>query len=149
METSIDIVYAEVFEILKNISKEKVALIPKDIILRIREKRNVRYEVNIDWSKELDESQISKDAINIIGYFNYEYWTQDKEEKLKLKKIYSENRKEKLKRLGINVDNILNENTFNQENEKEEIPYLAIKDNETSFGKVKSTFINFIKSIFK
>ena len=79
METSIDIVYAEVFEILKNISKEKVALIPKDIILRIREKRNVRYEVNIDWSKELDESQISKDAINIIGYFNYEYWTQYKE----------------------------------------------------------------------
>ena len=88
METSIDIVYAEVFEILKNISKEKVALIPRDIILRIKEKRNVRYEVNIDWSKELDESQISKDAINIIGYFNYEYWTQDKEEKLKLKKIY-------------------------------------------------------------
>ena len=46
METSIDIVYAEVFEILKNISKEKVALIPRDIILRIKEKRNVRYEVN-------------------------------------------------------------------------------------------------------
>ena len=47
-----------------------------------------------------------------------------------------ENRKEKLKRLGINVDNILNENTFNQENEKEEIPYLAIKDNEEEFAEM-------------
>ena len=148
METSIDIVYAEVFEILKNISKEKVALIPKDIILRIREKRNVRYEVNIDWSKELDESQISKDAINIIGYFNYEYWTQDKEEKLKLEKIYYENRKEKLKRLGINVEDISNENIFDKERDKEEITYLSVKE-ETSFGKVKNTFKNLIKSIFK
>ena len=133
METSIDIVYAEVFEVLKNISKEKVALIPRDIILRIKEKRNVRYEVNIDWSKELDESQISKDAINIIGYFNYEYWTQDKEEKLKLKKIYSENRKEKLKRLGINVDEISNDNIFDKENDRQEATYLAVKE-ETSFG---------------
>ena len=148
METSIDIVYAEVFEILKNISKEKVALIPRDIILRIKEKRNVRYEVNIDWSKELDESQISKDAINIIGYFNYEYWTQDKEEKLKLKKIYSENRKEKLKRLGINVEEISNDNIFDKERDKEEITYLSVKE-ETSFGKVKNTFKNLIKSIFK
>ena len=148
METSIDIVYAEVFEVLKNISKEKVALIPRDIILRIKEKRNVRYEVNIDWSKELDESQISKDAINIIGYFNYEYWTQDKEEKLKLKKIYSENRKEKLKRLGINVEDISNENIFDKERDKKEITYLSVKE-ETSFGKVKNTFKNLIKSIFK
>lgn len=148
METSIDIVYAEVFEVLKNISKEKVALIPRDIILRIKEKRNVRYEVNIDWSKELDESQISKDAINIIGYFNYEYWTQDKEEKLKLEKIYYENRKEKLKRLGINVEDILNENIFDKERDKEEITYLSVKE-ETSFGKVKNTFKNLIKSIFK
>ena len=148
METSIDIVYAEVFEILKNISKEKVALIPRDIILRIKEKRNVRYEVNIDWSKELDESQISKDAINIIGYFNYEYWTQDKEEKLKLKKIYSENRKEKLKRLGINVEEISNDNIFDKENDRQEATYLAVKE-ETSFGKVKNTLTNFIKSIFK
>ena len=134
METSIDIVYAEVFEILKNISKEKVALIPRDIILRIKEKRNVRYEVNIDWSKELDESQISKDAINIIGYFNYEYWTQDKEEKLK--------------RLGINVEEISNDNIFDKENDRQEATYLAVKE-ETSFGKVKNTFTNFIKSIFK
>lgn len=148
METSIDIVYAEVFEVLKNISKEKVALIPRDIILRIKEKRNVRYEVNIDWSKELDESQISKDAINIIGYFNYEYWTQDKEEKLKLEKIYYENRKEKLKRLGINVEDISNENIFDKERDKEEITYLSVKE-ETSFGKVKNTFKNLIKSIFK
>ena len=36
MDTSIDIVYAEVYEILKGISKEKVALIPKDIILKIK-----------------------------------------------------------------------------------------------------------------
>lgn len=148
METSIDIVYAEVFEVLKNISKEKVALIPRDIILRIKEKRNVRYEVNIDWSKELDESQISKDAINIIGYFNYEYWTQDKEEKLKLEKIYYENRKEKLKRLGINVEDISNENIFDKERDKKEITYLSVKE-ETSFGKVKNTFKNLIKSIFK
>ena len=123
-------------------------MIPRDIILRIKEKRNVRYEVNIDWSKELDESQISKDAINIIGYFNYEYWTQDKEEKLKLEKIYYENRKEKLKRLGINVEDISNENIFDKERDKKEITYLSVKE-ETSFGKVKNTFKNLIKSIFK
>ena len=48
MDTSIDIVYEEVYEILKGISKEKVALIPKDIILKIKENRSKNYQVEID-----------------------------------------------------------------------------------------------------
>ena len=59
MDTSIDIVYAEVYEILKGISKEKVALIPKDIILKIKENRSKNYQVEIDWSKDLEENNFS------------------------------------------------------------------------------------------
>lgn len=74
MEEPIDIVYAEVFEILKNIEKEKVMKIPKHILKEINSKRNREINVKYDWNKPLVEQRFFSDTINIIAYFNNTFW---------------------------------------------------------------------------
>ena len=47
------LVYSEVYEILKNIEKEKVMLIPEEIIKKIKSNVDPNYKDKIDWSKKL------------------------------------------------------------------------------------------------
>ena len=79
MDTTKDIVFAEVYEILKNIEKEKVMKIPSDIINMIKNGRNIRLDINIDWAEPLQNQGFCKDTINIIGYFNKHYWLEHEE----------------------------------------------------------------------
>lgn len=89
MDVPRDIVYAEIYEILKNIDKKKVMKIPIDIINTIKEERNKNIEFNIDWSEsKITNTDFSGDTINILGYFNYHYWTESNDEKKKLRKNY-------------------------------------------------------------
>lgn len=152
MDTSIDIVYAEVYEILKGISKEKVALIPKDIILKIKENRSKNYQVEIDWSKDLEENNFSKDTINILGYFNYAYWANGSVEKERLKQIYSKNIKEKMKRLGITEEKVIPNDNNSIENKDivlEELSLVEKEENGMSNKGVKTIIKTFLNRIFK
>ena len=79
MDTTKDIVFAEVYEILKNIEKEKVMKIPPYFINMIKNGRNIRLDINIDWTKPLQSQGFCKDTINIIGYFNKYYWLEHEE----------------------------------------------------------------------
>jgi hypothetical protein len=145
METSIDIIYAELYEILKHINKEKVALIPQSIILQIINNRNINYTLNINWSDEIDMNLFSKDTINILGYFNYMYWTEDASQKEILGKIYKENRKETLGKLG----NVSNEENVLKDNLNGEISLVEIKNsNKISFIQAKKYINDFIKKLF-
>ena len=47
-------VYSELYEILKNIDKNKVMKLPKDIIDKIIKNRDVNIPVIIDWSRSLE-----------------------------------------------------------------------------------------------
>ena len=86
------LVYSEVYEILKNIEKEKVMLIPEEIIKKIKSNVDPNYKDKIDWSKKLAVQNLQADTINIIGYFNYNFWCDTDDKKRKYRKIVYNNK---------------------------------------------------------
>ena len=89
MEESKEVVFAEVYQILRCIDKEKVMKIPAPILQQIRDERDKNIPVEIDWENLLEKERFCKNTINILGYFNYYYWAESKEEKENLAKIYN------------------------------------------------------------
>lgn len=86
------LVYSEVYEILKNIEKEKVMLIPEEIIKKIKSNVDPNYKDKIDWSKRLSVQNLQADTINIIGYFNYNFWCDTDDKKRKYREIVYNNK---------------------------------------------------------
>ena len=86
------LVYSEVYEILKNIEKEKVMLIPEEIIKKIKSNVDPNYKDKIDWSKKLAVQNLQADTINIIGYFNYNFWCDTDDKKRKYREIVYNNK---------------------------------------------------------
>ena len=74
-------VYAEVYELLRNMDREKVMRIPKEILSDIDRRRNKNIVVKYDWNNIVDGEHFYPDTLNIIGYLNDTYWsdTSDKE----------------------------------------------------------------------
>ena len=86
------LVYSEVYEILKNIEKEKVMLIPEEIIKKIKSNVDPNYKDKIDWSKRLSVQNLQADTINIIGYFNYNFWCDTDVKKRRYREIVYNNK---------------------------------------------------------
>ena len=86
------LVYSEVYEILKNIEKEKVMLIPEEIIKKIKSNVDPNYKDIIDWSKRLSVQNLQADTINIIGYFNYNFWCDTDDKKRRYREIVYNNK---------------------------------------------------------
>ena len=86
------LVYSEVYEILKNIEKGKVMLIPEEIIKKIKSNVDPNYKDKIDWSKKLSVQNLQADTINIIGYFNYNFWCDTDDKKRKYREIVYNNK---------------------------------------------------------
>ena len=82
------IVYQELYVILNGIMKNKVMKIPKDILNLIINNRDSNYKVDIEWNKPLEKQNLHEDTINCLGLFYYSYWTDSKEEKEELRKIF-------------------------------------------------------------
>ncbi len=84
-------VYAEIYEILKSISKMKVMQIPVDVLNIIISERDKNYIINIDWSKPLEDQNLLEDTINVLGWINLNFWVETQEEKENLKRLYLNN----------------------------------------------------------
>ena len=89
---NIDIVCSEIYEILKNIEKNKVMKIPSEILEMIKEHRNPNLKVNINWNEPLENQNLNKDTINLLGWINLNFWAETEEERDRLIKLfYSKN----------------------------------------------------------
>ena len=86
------LVYSEVYEILKNIEKEKVMLIPEEIIEKIKSNADPNYKDKIDWTKRLSGQHLQQDTINVIGYLYYNYWCESDLQKHKYREIVYNNK---------------------------------------------------------
>lgn len=78
------IVYSELYEILRNIEKDKVMQIPSYIIKEIIYGRDKEYKVIINWNKPLTEQKFNEDTINVLGWINSKFWKQNEKEELSL-----------------------------------------------------------------
>ena len=82
--------YTEVFEILKNMDRKLVMKIPIEIVKTIKDNRNIEYKVKIDKNDIFNKKNISKRALNILGWLQINYLAE-KDEKIKLMQKYMKN----------------------------------------------------------
>ena len=78
MKEDIGVVYSELYEILKNINKEKVMKISPKIIDKIINERDKNYEPKINWNKPLTQQNINQNTKNILAWINLKYWAREK-----------------------------------------------------------------------
>lgn len=82
--------YTEVFEILKNMDRKLVMKIPIEIVKTIKDNRNIEYKVKIDKNDIFNKKNISKRALNILGWLQINYLSE-KDEEMKLINKYIKN----------------------------------------------------------
>ena len=143
---NIENTYEEVYQILSYMDKVTVMKIPIDIIENIKKKRNTNYKTRIDKNDLFNENNIDKTSMDMLCYFDYQYWMSD-EKKKEIDKIIAEKRnKEELgKKEKYNVDDLFDK------------PKIVVSDNVTSGNelieiKEKNVFLKIwdkIKNIFK
>ena len=79
--------YSEVSYILDILGNKYKSKVPKEILNLIYSNRNDNYKIDVN----LNELEISRNALIIISILNLKYWENDKIKKTKLKQIYSKN----------------------------------------------------------
>ena len=131
--------YSEVFELIKNIDKKDLDRIPMNILMAIKENRNVDYKPKIDL--ENINKSLSKDAQALYIGLYQKYMVQDKNEVQAINKILYDN---EMKKNRDNNYNFFNQSKGNNENKKEEIKELVIY--KESFIK---SIINKIKEVIR
>ena len=90
MDEKTQIVYAEVWDVLKYFDKDLVMKIPIEVLEYFKENRKKDYDTNIDREDIFNKENMSKEALAILAYFNMEYWSDD-EHKKELIEMYRRN----------------------------------------------------------
>ena len=76
--------YSEVYEILSCMDKSIVMKVPFELLLVIKENRNMDYTSKINKDDLFNLNNISKDAINVLAWLDANYWiSNEKKENLK------------------------------------------------------------------
>lgn len=73
--------YEEVYEILKCMDRDVVNKIPESLFNEIQEKRNIHYYTKVDKKDIFNENNISKEAMDLLCYIDYNYWMSDEEKR--------------------------------------------------------------------
>lgn len=137
--------YEELYEILGQMDKTTVMKIPEEILNNIKSRRNKDYKTRIDKNDLFNESNISKETVDLLCWLEYNYWMNENE-KANIKHIISSNyeKENDLKRQKYNPDVIFTEDTFKElvDNSNEE---LAEIPKDSFFNKLKS----FLSKLFK
>lgn len=113
--------YAEVLEVLDNMEKEYVEMIPQSFINYLKENSIKEYKKHITLDKPLENQNLNSKTLSILAAINLKYWVVSEEHKRKLLNKYKENdikKKEKLKE-KVDIENILE--TAKKMEKKEEI----------------------------
>lgn len=110
--TNYEKAYTEFLCILEYMPQSYIDKIPNTLLEIIKEQFNKEYIINIDINKSLIEQNLSKTTKDLIAYIKYNCWSNE-EEKIYLKKIFSENEKQYQEELSnkYNPDNIFKEKT--------------------------------------
>ena len=77
--------YSEVYEILSCMDKSIVMKVPFEVLLVIKENRNMDYTSKINKDDLFNLNNISKDTINVLAWLDVNYWiSNEKKENLKV-----------------------------------------------------------------
>ena len=78
----------EVYDILRFLGTNYISKIPPKMYNCIVENKDENYITDIHENTNFEELEISKEALEIIAYINYQYWCNDSQKK-ELRKKYN------------------------------------------------------------
>ena len=138
-----DKVYSEVYSILNLLGKEYIDKLPKQLYQMIQEKRDISYCPSYDMSIDINEQNISEQALAMITLFNMKCWSNE-EEKEKIQKSLDENEKEYQAKMEKIYDLSFLKKEQSNAGENIEIKEITVYK-ENLFTKI----LNKLKSLFK
>lgn len=87
--------YEEIYEILSYMDKLTVMKIPDNILQKIKLERNNNFNTRIDKDDIFNEKNISKEAMDLLCWLDYNYWMSDnkknKIDKINFEKMQKDN----------------------------------------------------------
>lgn len=139
--------YAEVFEILSCMDKQTVMKIPMEMLELLKEERNKDYVSRIDKEDLFNVNNIDQRTVDLITWFNINYWA-DEEEKARLIENCKENDRktelEKIKKYGTTIPQRPQEKEEDDDDYNHRSKALTPHDKESLWDKIRY----FFKTIF-
>lgn len=137
--------YTEIDNFIELLDENERNKIPERLRTFFKREKDSNYKKEIDINIPIQYQNLKEETLAIIAILNLEYWCEDKEEKLRLKRIYFNNEEKYQKHLREKYNF-----TFNAQiksNEKTTQKELAISKNKKNsiFSRLKEL----IKKIFK
>lgn len=137
--------YTEIDNFIELLDENERNKIPERLRTFFKREKDSNYKKEIDINIPIQYQNLKQETLAIIAILNLEYWCEDKEEKLRLKRIYFNNEEKYQKDLREKYNF-----TFNAQiksNEKTTQKELAISKNKKNsiFSRLKEL----IKKIFK
>lgn len=138
-------VYTEIDNFIDLLDENERNKIPERLRMFFKKEKDNNYKKEIDINIPIQYQNLKEETLALIAILNLEYWCEDKEEKLRLKRIYFNNEEKYQKDLREKYNF-----TFNAKikpNEKTIQKDLVISEHKKNsiFSRIKE----FIKTIFK
>ena len=132
--------YAEVLDILQYMDEKYISQIPKKFLEMIKDNADINYTNHINPNRNLQEQNLSKDALSILAIINLKYWVKDEKHRKVLLRKYKNN--------GENIhknstENIKLNSLFDTSTEKNE--EIAIIKRDNFFIKLKNILKNILR----
>lgn len=147
-EEKLKLIGAEVYEVLKNVSKEKYDKLPSGMTKLFKKFENEKLVKKIDPNKSFKEQEISQEAKDIIFFITLDYWLDEEQKERILKNMKMNEQKFNEK---YSYENLFKPKQYADETEKknndakdEERQTLVIQRKEKFLNKI----INKLKEIF-
>ena len=136
--------FSEVYDVIMHMEKKLYERIPQSFIKLIRQNMNAEYKPNIDYSKNINNQNLSKGAKGLLALIYRDFICSKekkqeliKKDQLKLQKIEEE------KANKYNVDNLFKPKKPNQYQSNMPVKVETKKQN------IFIRFLGFIKKLFK
>ncbi len=84
-------IYSEVYQVLNLLGNEYIDKLPTSLINMLKEKRQIDYTPQYTEDIPLNKQNINKEAMSIIVLLYLNYWCEDENEMLEVKKILKNN----------------------------------------------------------
>lgn len=133
--------YLEIYQVLNKLGEDYIDKLPKKLYYSIQDKASVAY------TKNGNNTQITKEAMAFIALLHYNYWCNSEEEKEKLDSIFKQNEKNYQQELREKhcTDIFIKKDTSIIKRQKAENTELTVVREEKWHNKI----VNFIKNIFR
>ena len=132
--------YTEIDTFIELLDEYNRNKIPQKLREYFKKEKDINYIKNINPNQPIKEQNLKEETLALIAMLNLQYWCEDKEEKLRLRKIYeeNENKYQATLREKYNPDNLFKNKQSKVETVENSVAMIEYK--ESIFTKIKNWF---------